>query len=119
MSDLLPAVIAAHIDAINAADIEAIMDTFAADAIVNDNRREIAGHAAIRRFVQAEIVGDDVTMEVRKVVAHHGSWVVRARYDGTYDKTNLPGELVLTNYFTLHDGRISTLIIVFNQPSPY
>jgi hypothetical protein len=50
---------------------------------------------------------------------HHGSAIVRARYDGLFDKTKLPSELILTNYFTVRDGRITTQIIVFNQPSPY
>jgi hypothetical protein len=44
---------------------------------------------------------------------------VRARYDGTYDKTNLPGELVLTSYFSLRDNKIVSLAVIFNQPSPY
>jgi hypothetical protein len=36
--------------------------TFAADAYVNDNRREIVGVDAIRRFMEKELVGDRVTM---------------------------------------------------------
>jgi len=119
MPDELPGVIAAHIAAINASDIDAIMATFAPDAIVNDNRREIAGVDAIRRFVEAEIVGDHVTMEVGDAIDHHGDIIVRARYDGSFDKTDLPAEPVLTNYFTLHDDKIVTLVIVYNQPSPY
>lgn len=119
MPDELPGVVAAHIAAINAFDIDAIMATFSPDAIVNDNRREFVGVDAIRRFVEAEIVGDHVTMEVLDVIDHHGDIIVRARYDGTFDKTNLPAELVLTNYFGLSDNAIVTLIIVFNQPAPY
>ena len=42
-----------------------------------------------------------------------------ARYDGTYDKTNLPDELVLSNYFSVRDGKIVSLAVIFNQPSPY
>ena len=92
---------------------------FASDALVNDNHREMVGVDAIRRFVEKEIVGDQVTMEVREVIDHYGDTIVRARYDGTFDKTNLPAELVLTNYFTVRDDKIVALIIVFNQPSPY
>jgi hypothetical protein len=40
------------------------------------------------------MVGDHATMEVREVLDHYGDTIVRARYDGTYDKTNLPDELV-------------------------
>jgi hypothetical protein len=44
---------------------------------------------------------------------------VRAVYDGEYDKTGLPEELILTNYFSIRDGKIVSLAIIFNQPSPY
>jgi hypothetical protein len=42
---------------------------------------------------------------------------VRGRYDGTYDKTNLPDELILSNYFSVRDGRIVGLVVIFNQPA--
>jgi hypothetical protein len=54
-----------------------------------------------------------------EVIDHHGITIVRARYDGDFDKTNLPADLILTSYFAIADGRITSLIIVFNQPSPY
>ena len=95
------------------------MATFAPDAYVNDARREISGIDAIRAWVAKEIVGDHVTMEVREVVDHYGDTIVRARYDGTYDKTNLPDELVMSNYFSVRDGKIVSLAVIFNQPSPY
>ncbi|MGW5113293.1 hypothetical protein [Nocardia sp. NPDC004123] len=44
---------------------------------------------------------------------------MRARYDGQYEKTNVPDELILTSYFTTADGKITSLIIVHNQPAPY
>jgi limonene-1,2-epoxide hydrolase len=115
----LPDVVAEHVAAVNDFDLDRIMATFATDAYVNDNRREIAGADAIRRFVEKELIGDHVTMEVREVIDHYGDVIVRARYDGTYDKTNLPEELVLSNYFSVRDGKIVSLAIIFNQPSPY
>ena len=115
----LPDVVAAHVAAVNASNVEEIMATFAPDAYVNDNRREIWGVDAIRRFVEKELVGDQVTMDVREVIDHHGELIVRARYDGTYDKSNLPDELILTNYFRLRGELIISLTIIFNQPSPY
>ena len=112
-------VIAEHIAAVNSFDIDAIVATFAPDAYVNDDRREINGLHAIRAWVTKEIVGDHVTMEVREVVDHYGDTIVRARYDGTYDKTNLPDELVLSNYFSVRDDKIVSLAVIFNQRSPY
>jgi ketosteroid isomerase-like protein len=115
----LPPVVAGFIEAVNAFDTDRIVDAFAADAYVNDNRREIWGTDAIRSFVSKEFVGDHVTMEVREVVDHYGDIIVRAKFDGTYDKTNLPGELVMTSYFAIRDGKITSLAVIFNQPSPY
>jgi hypothetical protein len=58
-------------------------------------------------------------MEVREVVDHYGDIIVRAKYDGDYDKTNLPEELIMTSYFSLRDGKIVSLAVIRNQPSPY
>jgi ketosteroid isomerase-like protein len=115
----LPAVVAEHIAAINAFDTGRIVATFAPDAYVNDDRREIWGTDAIRAFMAKEFVGDHVTMEVREVIDHHGDIIVRAKYDGDYDKTNLPAELVMTSYFALRDGKITSLTVIFTRPSPY
>ncbi|ACU71718.1 conserved hypothetical protein [Catenulispora acidiphila DSM 44928] len=115
----LPAIVTEHIAAVNAFDTERIAATFAPDAYVNDNRREIWGTDAIRAFLAKEFVGDRVTMKVREVVDHHGDIIVRAEYDGDYDKTGLPEPLIMTSYIALRDDRISSLTIIRNQPSPY
>jgi hypothetical protein len=115
----LSGVIADHIAAVNAFDVDAMVATFATDAYVNDARREINGIDAIRAWVTKEMVGDHVTMDVRKVIDHYGDTIVRARYDGSYDKTNLPDELVMSNYFSVRDGQIVSLAVIFNQPSPF
>jgi len=119
MTKELSGIIAEHIRAVNAFDIEGILATFADDAYVNDNRREIVGIEAIRRWVKKEMVGDHVTIEVREVLDHYGDTIVRGAYDGDYDKTNLPKELILSNYFKVRSGKIVSLIIIFNQLSPY
>jgi SnoaL-like domain len=115
----LPRIVAEHIRAVNALDTDAIVATFAEDAYVNDNRREIVGIEAIRRWVEKEMVGDHVSIEVHEVFDHYGETIVRGAYDGDYDKTNLPKELILSNYFKVRDGKIVSLIVIFNQPSPY
>jgi len=119
MTNELTGVVAEHIRAVNAFDTDAIVATFAEDAFVNDNRREIVGIDAIRRWIAKEIVGDRVTIEVREALDHYGSTIVRGAYDGLYDKTNLPAELILSNYFSVRNGKIVSLVIIFNQPSPY
>jgi len=65
------------------------------------------------------MTGDQVTIDVTEVIDHDGDTIVRGRYDGTFDKTNLPEELILTNYFTVRDGKIVSLIVIRNTPPAY
>ena len=118
MTQELSGIVAEHIRAVNAFDTDAIVATFAKDAYVNDNRREIVGIEAIRRWVEKEMVGDHVTIEVREVLDHYGDTIVRGAYDGDYDKTNLPKELILSNYFKVRNGKIVSLIIIFQSAVP-
>ena len=115
----LAPVLAEHIAAVNAFDEDAIVATFAGDALVNDVHREFWGREAIRGWVARELVGDRVTMDVTEVLTHHGDIIVRARYDGDFDKTNLPAELILTNYFTVRDGKIVSLIVIRTTPASF
>ena len=118
-STVLAPVLAEHLAAVNAFNEDAIVATFADDALVNDAQREFWGREAIRRWVARELVGDRVTVEVTEVLDHQGDTIVRGRYDGNYDKTNLPDELILTSYFTVRDGKIVTLIVIRNTPASY
>ena len=120
MTNNLKPVITQHIEAINAFDTDAIVATFADDAFVNDAHREFWGSEAIRRWAEKELVGDKVTMEVREVLDHYGDTIVRAAYDGTFDRSKLPeGDLILTNYFSVRDGKIVSLIMIRNTPPTY
>jgi len=119
MATELTGVVADHIAAVNAFDTDAIVATFADDAYVNDARREIAGIGAIRRWVEKEMVGDKVTLDVQEVTDHYGDTIVRAAYDGEYDKTNLSEPLIMSNYFSVRDGKIVSLAVIRNTPSPY
>ena len=115
----LTGIVVEHIDAINTGDTDRAVATFTEDAYVNDNHREFVGIDAIRRWVAKEMVGDKVTIDVREVFDHYGDTVVRGVYDGTFDRTNLPDDIVLTNYFSVRDGQIVSLAIVFNQAADY
>ena len=119
MTTAFPPVVADYLAAVNAFNLDGMVATFAPDAYVNDARREISGIDANRRWAETEMVGDHVTMDVREVVEHYGETIVRSRYDGTYDKTNLPAELVMSDYFSVRDGKIVSLKVIRNQPSPY
>lgn len=115
----LTGVLAEHVRAVNAFDTDAVVATFAEDAYINDASREIRGLDAIRAFVDKEIVGDHVTMNVTEVIDHHGDTIVRAAYDGDFDKTNLPDPVILTNYFSVRDEKIVSMITILNRSSQY
>jgi hypothetical protein len=117
MTNQLPAVITAHIKAVNAFDTDAVLATFAPDALLHDNGREFRGTEEIRTLVATDIVGANVTMDVTETISMPGVYVVRASYDGDFDKKGLPDPLILTNYFVLHedDDLISAQVIVFNR----
>jgi hypothetical protein len=114
----LPAPVAEYVRACNAFETDALSAVFAGDALVNDIRREFRGRPAIRHWIEREIVGDKVTMDVRDVRHQHGITVVDAVMDGEYDKTSLPAELVLTHYFNVADGHVTLLVITHNNPAP-
>jgi hypothetical protein len=116
MTTALPPVIAEHIAAINTSDLDAATATFADDAFVF-TQAEARGIGAVRALLAKEFIDDHVTLEVRQVIDHHGDFIVRTKYDGTYDKTNLPDPLIMTNYFSLRDGKIVTLSVIFTHPT--
>jgi hypothetical protein len=113
----LPCVVSDHIAANNNQDPEALIATFAPDALVNDAQREFLGHAAIRAWADKEIFGANVTLRVQRACDQHGDIIVRAQVDGDFDKTNLPDPLILTYYFSVRDGLITQLIILLNKAS--
>jgi hypothetical protein len=108
------------IEANNAFDGDGMIAAFAPDALVNDNHREFWGAESIRRWIDKEIVGDKVTMDVVETKVHHSVHVVRAKVDGLFDRTTLPDPLVLTYYFTLTGSgsgdRIGTLFVAAAGP---
>jgi hypothetical protein len=118
MTTTLPAPVEGYVEASNAFDGDALIACFADDAMVNDARRQFWGAGAIRRWLDRELIGDKVTMQVSSVVERGSEIVVNAIMDGTYNKTGLPDPLVLTHYFTVHDDRITQLIIILNEPTP-
>jgi hypothetical protein len=115
----LSGVLAEHVAAVNAFDLDAIMATFAPDALVNDARREFRGTDAIRRWAAKEMVGDRVTIEVTETAETYGLVILRGRYDGNFDKSALPDDLILTNYVTFTDGKIASLIVIRTMPADY
>ena len=115
MNTTLSKPVETYITASNAFDGDALIAAFADDAFVNDARREFYGTDAIRVWLDREVIGDKVTMDVTATAEHYGDVTVHAVMDGEYDKTGLPDPLVLTHYFTVRDDHIVRLIIIHND----
>jgi hypothetical protein len=111
----LPPLVAAYVEATNSFDLERLMATFAEDALVNDQLRDYWGKPAIRKWAKRDIIGDNLTMKVTKVINHYGNFIVTAEVDGNYDKRGLPDPLVLAFYFAAHSNLIVQLIILRNR----
>src|SRR5580692_7199097 len=112
---LLPPLVATFVEATNGFDLEQLMDTFADDALVNDQLRDYWGKAAIRDWAEREIIGERLTIAVTEVMKHYDNFIVTADIDGSFDKRGLPDPLVLAFYFIPHDDLIIQLIILRNR----
>lgn len=111
----LPPPVAAYIRATNRCDLDALLATFADDALVNDELTDYWGKEAIAVWAARDIIGERLTLKVVKTVHHHGHSIVTAHVDGTFDKRGLPDPLILVFYFSSCDGRIVQLIILRNR----
>lgn len=111
----LPPLVAAYIEATNNFDFERLMDTFAEDALVNDQLRDYWGKPAIREWAKHDIMDQRLTMNVTQVIHHYGNFIVTANVDGNYDKRGLPDPLVLAFYFSVQSDLIVQLIILRNR----
>jgi hypothetical protein len=111
----LPPLIAAFVEATNGFDLERMMATFADDALVNDQLRDYWGKAAIRHWAERDLIGEELTIAVTKVLKHHDNFVVTANVDGNFDMRGLPDPLILAFYFTIDRDLIAQLIILRNR----
>jgi hypothetical protein len=111
----LPTPVAAYIRATNLCDLDALLETFVDDALVNDQLVDYWGKEAIAAWATNDIIGEQLTLEVVKTVQHYGHSIVTAHVDGLFDKRGLPDPLVLAFYFTSCEDKIVQLIILRNQ----
>jgi hypothetical protein len=111
----LPALIRSYVDATNDCNLEALLETFVDDALVNDQLRDYWGKNQIREWAARDIIGERLKMEVVNVVIHYGHIIVAAHVSGDFDKRGLPEPLVLAFYFSAVNEKIVQLIILRNQ----
>ena len=111
----LPLPVATYIRAGNRYDLGALLETFADDALVNDQLVDYWGREAIAAWAARDIIGERLTLKVVKAVQLYGHSIVTAHVDGLFDKRGLPNPLVLVFYFSSCGNKIVELIILRNQ----
>jgi hypothetical protein len=111
----MPRPVMAFVQAVNRADHLALIQLFAAGALVNDQLRDFWGLPSISRWIRMEVVGDRLRLKVLSAVRHFESIVLAAEVDGDFDKTGLPIPLVLHLHFTVTGEEISRLIILSSR----
>ena len=107
--------VVAYVEATNNFNLEGLLDLFADDALVNDQRRDYWRKPAIREWAADDVVGQSLIMDVTAVIEHYGSLIVTANVGRKFDMTGLRGPLVHAYYFTVHGDRIVQLIILRNR----
>jgi hypothetical protein len=113
----VPASVAAFFVAVNSGDLDAIVDSFASGAMVNDELQEYWDRPAITEWASRHVVGQRLALDVRRVVRNGDQTVVAAKVDGIFDKRGLPDPLVLTFYFSSSAGKLVQLLILRNEPA--
>jgi hypothetical protein len=76
-------VVQALLDGVNNGDIDAFLECFTEDGVVDDWGREFHGMARIRAWSDAELIGARATIGVRNVEQRNGEILVTARVSGT------------------------------------
>lgn len=109
-------VVKAFLEAVHGADLDALVATFACDAVVNDQLRAHWGLGAIRAWAAQEVLGAALSMRVTASVPHYDGCIVTVHLDGNFDKRGLPDPLTLVLYFSVAGGRIVRLILLRTDP---
>ena len=78
----VPQPVRAVLEAANSGDVEAFLDCFEEDGVVDDWGREFAGRDAIRGWSDAEFIGKQVTLAVTAVEQQADRTVVSAEVGG-------------------------------------
>ena len=119
MTTSLPAAISDYLAASDRRDVDAVVASFAEDAVVVDEDKEWRGHARIREWRKTVAAAYDYTFELRGATAL-GELDGVERYDVyAHLEGNFPGGVVdLTHRFGLRGGRIATLSIVPSTTGP-
>ncbi|MCA0051536.1 nuclear transport factor 2 family protein [Mesorhizobium sp. B283B1A] len=93
------------VEATNAGDTEAFLDTFSDDALLSDWGRDFHGREQIARWNQSDNIGVKSNLRIVRIAAAERTYRVRIAVTG--DGFNGEGDMT----FTLDGDRIASLVI--------
>ncbi|MBM0107062.1 nuclear transport factor 2 family protein [Steroidobacter sp. S1-65] len=111
-NSILPFEVAQFFEATNAGDLTGLLRVFAPDSIVNDQLQEWRGLAAIGRWAECDVLGQQLSLRPVHCIEHYGHCIVTAQADGNFDKRGLPDPLEVHLYFTLAEHKIVQLVVL-------
>ena len=100
------------VNATNAADLAALTGLFAADAHVNDQLRNFWGLVDIRHWLEREIVGARIQLNVLRIRKHYDSVIGVAEISGAFEAPRTGVPMVIDLIFTVRAQRIVRLLIL-------
>jgi hypothetical protein len=66
-----------------------------------------------------EIIRDSVIVERQAVTERGGAATVKGEHDGTFDKTKIPGELIMTSYYCVVDRKVVNVTVMNGRRAEY
>jgi hypothetical protein len=108
----LPPPLDAFVIAVNRLDLDALVATFADDALVNDQLAEHWGKKEICEWAKCDVVGAELAVYVVDVVLRNAHATMTTHVSGNFEMRGLPDPLVLRFHFSACGDRIVQLIIL-------
>jgi hypothetical protein len=105
----IPEPIEAAVKAVNDHDTTGFLSNFVDTAILADEGQEYQGIAAIEKWSEEKLIGDNVTFDITDITISGDTSVVIAKVDGDFDKTGLPDPFVLALHFVVSGSKIKRL----------
>ena len=106
MTDPVLAAVHAHIAAFNAADIDAVLEGFAEDAVFSTGEELFVGRRGIGQlFVQAFSPGVEATMELRTAVVQGDTVAAELSERIAFQGQTL--EFAIAAFYTVRDSRLA------------
>jgi hypothetical protein len=105
----IPESIEAAVKAANDHDTIGFLSNFAETAMLADEGQEYHGIAAIEKWSDEKLIGDNVTFDITDIINNGDTSVVTAKVDGDFDKTGLPDPFVMELHFVTSGSKIERL----------